>query len=142
LARDLEHLKRFPNDPRNAEVLKQVQGIEEKKKSVLIKKQLAKGDEALAKGELEKALFYYEMASFIDPKSMTAKKAWQKANQLHQEEQEARKKGLASGSKWSLPTDQERDIGDLLSALTLRDPTLIERYSIAVEKRHHGNPLG
>src|SRR6266481_2504216 len=142
LARDLEHLKRFPNDPRNAEVLKQVQGIEEKKKSVLIKKQLAKGDEALAKGELEKALFYYEMASFIDPKSMTAKKAWQKANQLHQEEQEARKKGLASGSKGSLPTDQERDIGDLLSALTLRDPTLIERYSIDVEKRHHGNPLG
>jgi hypothetical protein len=142
LARDLEHLKRFPNDPRNAEVLKQVQGIEEKKKSVLIKKQLAKGDEALAKGELEKALFYYEMASFIDPQSKTAKKAWQKANQLHQEEQEARKKGLASGSKGSLPTDQERDIGDLLSALTLRDPTLIERYSIDVEKRHHGNPLG
>jgi hypothetical protein len=142
LARDLEHLKRFPNDPRNAEVLKQVQGIEEKKKSVLIKKQLAKGDEALAKGELEKALFYYEMASFIDPKSKTANKAWQKANQLHQEEQEARKKGLASGSKGSLPTDQERDIGDLLSALTLRDPTLIERYSIDVEKRHHGNPLG
>jgi hypothetical protein len=142
LARDLEHLKRFPDDPRNAEVLKQVQGIEEKKKSVLIKKQLAKGDEALAKGELEKALFYYEMASFIDPQSKTAKKAWQKANQLHQEEQEARKKGLASGSKGSLPTDQERDIGDLLSALTLRDPTLIERYSIDVEKRHHGNPLG
>jgi hypothetical protein len=142
LARDLEHLKRFPDDPRNAEVLKQVQGIEEKKKSVLIKKQLAKGDEALAKGELEKALFYYEMASFIDRQSKTAKKAWQKANQLHQEEQEARKKGLASGSKGSLPTDQERDIGDLLSALTLRDPTLIERYSIDVEKRHHGNPLG
>ncbi|MGB7951176.1 MAG: hypothetical protein WCH75_26140, partial [Candidatus Binatia bacterium] len=52
LARHLDHLKRFPNDPRNAEILKQAEGIEGKKKSVLVKKQLARGDEALGKGEI------------------------------------------------------------------------------------------
>ena len=34
LARHLDHLKRFPNDPRNAEILRQVEGIEGKKKRI------------------------------------------------------------------------------------------------------------
>ena len=84
LARHLDQLKRIHNDPRNAEILRQVEGIEGKKKSVLVKKQLDRGDEALSKGELERALFYYEMASFIDPESKSAGKALQKASQLYQ----------------------------------------------------------
>jgi hypothetical protein len=142
LARDLEHLKRFPDDPRNAEILKQVQGIEEKKKSVLVKKQLAKGDEALAKGELDRARFYYEVASFLDPESKTVRSAFEKATQLQQEQQDARKKGLVAASQGSLPGNQEQEVADLLSALSLRDPTLIERYSIDVEKKNHGQALG
>ena len=142
LARHLDHLKRFPNDPRNAEILKQVEGIEGKKKSVLVKKHLTRGDEALGKGEVEKSMFYYEMASFIDPESKSAEKALQKATKLYQEQQEARNKGLVSGSQGSFSGDQEQDVAALLSALSLRDPALIERHSIDVEKKHHGKPLG
>ena len=143
LARHLDHLKRFPNDPRNAEILRQVEGIEGKKKSVLIKKQLARGDEALGKGELERALFYYETASFIDPESKSAERALQKATKLYQEQQEIRNKGLASGGKeGSFSSDQEQDVEQLLNALSLRDPALIERQSIDVGKKHHGKPLG
>jgi tetratricopeptide (TPR) repeat protein len=107
LARHLDHLKRFPNDPRNAEILRQVEGIEGKKKSVLIKKQLARGDEALGKGELERALFYYETASFIDPESKSAERALQKATKLYQEQQEIRNKGLASARR-SFSKDKSR----------------------------------
>ena len=143
LARHLDHLKRFPNDPRNAEILRQVEGIEGKKKSVMIKKQLARGDEALGKGELERALFYYETASFIDPESKSAERALQKATKLYQEQQEIRNKGLASGGKeGSFSSDQEQDVEQLLNALSLRDPALIERQSIDVGKKHHGKPLG
>ena len=142
LSRHLDHLKRFPNDPRNAEILRQVEGIEGKKKSVLVKKQLARGDEALGKGEVERAMFYYEMASFIDPESKTAGNALQKATKLYQEQQEVRNKGLASGSPAAFSTDQQQDVAGLLGALSLRDPALIERYSIDVEKKHQGKPLG
>jgi hypothetical protein len=142
LARHLDHLKRFPNDPRNAEILRQVEGIEGKKKSVLIKKQLARGDEALGKGELERALFYYEMASFIDPESKSAERALQKTTKLYQEQQETREKGLASGKEGSFSSDQEQDVEQLLNALSLRDPAFIERQSIDVGRKHHGNRLG
>jgi hypothetical protein len=141
LARHLEHLKRFPNDPRNAEILRQVEGIEGKKKNVLVKKQLARGDEALGKGELDRALFYYEMASFIDPQSQAAERALQKATALYQEQQETRKKSLASGPEGAFPGDQERDMRQLLSALSLRDPALIERHAVDLGKKHSGKPL-
>ena len=141
LARHLEHLKRFPNDPRNAEIIRQVEGIEGKKKNILVKKQLARGDEALGKGELDRALFYYEMASFIDPQSQSAERALQKATALHQEQQEARKKGLGSGPEGAFPSDQEREVRELLSALSLRDPALIERQAVDLAKKHSGKPL-
>jgi hypothetical protein len=141
LARHLEHLKRFPNDPRNAEILRQVEGIEGKKKTVLVKKQLAKGDEALGKGELDRAIFHYEMASFIDPQSQAAERALQKATALRQEQKEARQTGLASGAEGSFPRDQERDVRELLSALSLRDPASIERRAVDLGKKHSGKPL-
>jgi tetratricopeptide (TPR) repeat protein len=108
----------------------------------LVKKQLARGDEALSKGELERALFYYETASFIDPESKSAGKAVQKATQLYRQHEESRNKGLASGKEGSFSSDQEQDVEQLLKALTLRDPALIERQSIDVERKHHGRPLG
>src|SRR5262245_40781429 len=135
LARHLEHLKRFPNDPRNAEILRQVEGIEGKKKNVLVKKQLARGDEALGKGELERALFYYEAASFIDPESKSVGKALQKTTQLYQEQQEIRNKGLASGKEGSFSSDQEQDVEQLLNALTLRDPAPVHRYREKASRR-------
>ncbi len=142
LSRQLSHLKRFPNDPRNAEILQQVEGIEAKKKGVLVKKQLAKGDEAFEKGELDRALFYYETASFIDPESKAVEKALQKATQLQQERQAASSKGLTSAAQETFSADQEPDLEQLLGALSLRDPVLIQRAAIDVEKNHQGKPLG
>ena len=69
LARDLDHLKRFPNDPRNAEILKTSGRDRGKKEKRFGEETTRRGDEALAKGEVEKAMFYYEMASFIEPES-------------------------------------------------------------------------
>jgi tetratricopeptide (TPR) repeat protein len=142
LARHLEHLKRFPNDPRNVDIVKQAEGIEAKKQSVLVKKQLARGDEALGKGDIETALFYYEMASFIDPQSKTAERSLQKATALYQEQQAARKTGLSAGSDGTPSRDQEDDLKELLSALSLRDPSQIERHALDLEKKHYGKPLG
>ncbi|HXV78278.1 MAG TPA: hypothetical protein VEG60_00215, partial [Candidatus Binatia bacterium] len=142
LARQLDHLKRFRDDPRNAEILQQVEGIEGKKRRVLVKKQIAKGDEALDKGELDRALFYYEAASFIDPESKTVEEALQKASQLQQERQEAQNNGLTFTSQASLSTDHEPDVEHLLRALSLRDPALIERTAIDIERKHNGKPLG
>jgi hypothetical protein len=140
LSRHLEHLKRFPDDPRNAEILKQVEGIEGKKKSILVRKQLDRGEEALRKGELDRALFYFEMASFIDPQSKPAERSLQKASKLAQEEQDAKTKRLTARSGNSLAADQE-DMRGLLSALSLRDLSQIERYAIDIEKRNRGTPL-
>src|ERR1051325_1842608 len=39
LARDLEHLKRYPDDPHNAAITKQVQELDKKKKAALVRKQ-------------------------------------------------------------------------------------------------------
>ena len=53
LARDLDHLKRYPDDPKNAQVRKQVELLDKKKRDVLVGKQLAKAKEALNKGDDE-----------------------------------------------------------------------------------------
>jgi hypothetical protein len=142
LSRHLEHLKRFPEDPRNAEILKQVKGIEGKKQSVLVKKQLNKGHEALDKGELDRAFFHYEVASFIDPAAKSVEHALQKASKLRAQQQEMNKRGLAAGSDKSPSAEQEQDTRGLLTALSLRDPAQIERASIDLEKKHRGKPLG
>ncbi|MET0503357.1 MAG: hypothetical protein ABW172_17700, partial [Candidatus Binatia bacterium] len=142
LARHLDHLKRFPNDPRNANILKQAEGIEEKKKSVLVKKQLVRGDEALGKGDIETALFYYEMASFIDPQSKSAERSLQKATALYQEQQASKKTALSAGSRGVPSRDQEDDLKELLSALSLRDPEQTERHAADLATKHQGKPLG
>ncbi len=79
LARHLDHLKRFPNDPRNGKILKEIEEIEKKKTTTLIRKQLDQSKQAAQKGDSDKALFYAEIASYFDPQSKTAQAELQKA---------------------------------------------------------------
>ena len=72
LARDLDHLKRYPDDPKNAQVRKQVEALDKKKRNVLVAKQLAKAKEALDKGDEDRALFHAQVAGFFDPQSQDA----------------------------------------------------------------------
>ncbi|HXG51373.1 MAG TPA: hypothetical protein VNN77_08225 [candidate division Zixibacteria bacterium] len=142
LARHLDHLKRYPDDPRNPEILEQAAGIEIKKKSLLVQKQLARGDEALAKGDLDRALFHFEIASFIDPESGPARRAVHRATELRSSRRAAAEKGLAAAPERDLSPAQETDARRLLTALSLRDPLQLEREAVALEKKHRGSALG
>jgi hypothetical protein len=82
LARDLDHLKRFPDDPRNGEIRKKIEALEQQKRNVLVRKQLDKANEDLSKGELDKALFHSQLAAIFDPQSREAQKTVQNATKL------------------------------------------------------------
>jgi hypothetical protein len=135
LVRHLDHTKRFPNDPRNAEIRKQLDKLETTKKNALVKKQINKAEEALGKGELDRASFHAELAAHISPTSKEAQKIIQKVSKLHQEQYDARQKGLAALPEKPLSTQQEADVRQLLSALSLRDPVQIESTAIDIEKK-------
>ncbi|HYA28560.1 MAG TPA: hypothetical protein VEI95_07045, partial [Acidobacteriota bacterium] len=79
LARDLDHVKRFPDDPRNAAIAKEIASLDKKKKDALVRKQIDKAKQALAKGDYERALFHADMASFLDPEARDAETIRQQA---------------------------------------------------------------
>src|SRR5689334_23863072 len=60
LARDLDHLKRNPEDPRAATIRKQAEALDKKKKAALVRKQLDKAKEAFAKNDLDTARFHLD----------------------------------------------------------------------------------
>jgi hypothetical protein len=141
LARDLDHLKRFPDDPRNAEILKRVETLDEKKKKVLVNKQLDKATEALGKGELDKALFHAEIAAFFDPQSKDAEKLLEQASKSATERDGNRRKALAAVREPNTRSEQQEDVHRLLQALSLRDARLIERLAVDMDKKYRGQPL-
>ena len=141
LARDLDHLKRYPDDPRNAEILKRVETLDKDKKGALVKKHLAKADEAFGKGEYEKARFYIELASFLEPESRDVEKARQQVTKVLEEQEQARKSGLAATQEQTKPPEQQEDIQALLQALSLRDANQIERLAVDIDRKYHGKPL-
>ena len=141
LARDLDHLKRYPDDPRNAEILKRVETLDKNKKNALIKKQLAKVSEASSKGEFEKARFYAELASFLDPESPDVAKALKQATQLLEEKEQARKNSLTATQETAKPAEQQEDIQRLLQALSVRDANQVERLAVDMDKKYQGTPL-
>ena len=141
LARDLAHLKRYPHDPRNGVILKQVEALDKKKKSLLVRKQLDRAKESLTKKDFERALFHVEMATFLDPQSRDAEDLRQKAAKPLREIEEARNKSLAAVAALKTDAEQEKDVAHLLEALTLRDSNQIQRVAIDVEKKYRGKPL-
>src|SRR5215472_7742110 len=140
LARDLDHLKRYPDDPRNAEILKHVEALDKNKRNALVRKQLSKAKEALQKGEFEKAQFYAELASFMDPESPEVVKALKETTLRLEEKEQSRKSGLAAAEEAVKPAQQE-DIQRLLQALSLRDVHQIERLAVDIDTKYRGTPL-
>jgi hypothetical protein len=140
LARDLDHLKRYPDDPRNAEILKRAEALDKDKRNALVRKQLSKANEALQKGEFERAQFYAELASFLDPESPDIVKALKQATQRLEEKEQARKSGLASAEETVKPAQQE-DIQRLLQALSVRDVHQVERLAVDIDTKYRGTPL-
>lgn len=126
LTRYLEHLKRYPDDPKNGEVRKQVEALEKKKRALLVQKQVEKAEETTQKGERDKALFYYELATFIDSTSRPAEEALEKARQSSQQKEEETKKGRSVAKAESQEGAELAEAQELLRALTLRAPEQIE----------------
>lgn len=141
LARDLDHLKRFPDDPRNAAIRKQVDTLDKKKKAALTRKQIDSAKEAVAKGDFEKALFHLDMVALIDPRSRAADDLRQQVTQSLREIDEARAKSLAARAEGPASDEQHSDVRGLLEALTLRDSNHLQRVAIDTEKKYLGKPL-
>jgi hypothetical protein len=127
LARDLDYLKRFPDDPRSAEIRRRVESLDKKKMAALAQKQLAKADEALAKGESDKALFHAELASFFDPQSRDVQKALARVTKLSQELDESQKKALAAIEEPRAPADRDEDVKRCFGLSARRAPGMGRR---------------
>jgi hypothetical protein len=141
LARDLDHLKRYPDDPRNGAIRKQVEALDKKKKAALTGKQMEKAKEAMNKGDPERALFYIEMASFIDPRSRQFDEIRRQATKALRDLDEAKKKTLAARPEAKTSAEQQADVKRLLEALSLRDSNHLQRVAIDTEKKYQGKPL-
>ncbi len=141
LARNLDHLKRFPDDPRNAAIMKEVETLDKKKKSALIRKQIEKAKEALAKGDFDKALFHSDVAGFLDRQSKDTDDIRAQATKSLQQLEEAKKTSLTALPEPKSSAEQQGDIKQLLQALTLRDSNQIQRLAIDLEKKYTGKPL-
>ena len=141
LSRDLDHLKRYPNDPANAKIIKRIDELQKKKAVALVKKQLDQSSAAVKSGDLDKALFHAQLASYIDPQSKEVQAALQNVTQLSVKQVEAQRQGLAAKSEKPTGLEQQADARVLLEALTLRDADEIAREAAALEKKYRGKPL-
>jgi len=141
LARSLDHLKRFPDDPRNPLIVKDIASLDNKKRNALVRKQIDKANEALAKRDFDGALFHAEMASFLDAQSQDAESVRQQAQNGLQQAEAARKPALAAATETKGNAEQQRDVGRLLEALSLRDSNQIQGVAVELDKKYRGKPL-
>ncbi len=141
LARNLDHLKRFPDDPRNVAISKEIESLDKKKRNALVRKQLDKANEALAKRDFDRARFHAEMASFIDGQSKDAESVRQQAQNGLQQVAVARKPSFTAAIESQASDDQRTDVGRLLEALSLRDSNQIQGLAVELDKKYQGKPL-
>ena len=141
LARHIDHLKRYPNDPRNSKIMKQIEVLEKKKTSALVRKQLDHSKRAAQKGDKDKALFYAEIAAYLDPDSKIAQTELQKLSKSYLELTEQQNRGLSAQAEKSSPTEQHNDVEQLLHALSLRDQQQIAQQAATLEKKYAGKPM-
>ncbi len=141
LARDLDHLKRFPDDPRNAALVKQVEALDKKKKSALTVKQIASANESLAKGDFSRALFHAELASFLDGQSKDAENIRQQAQKALSQNDIARQRSMVAAVESTANAEQQADVARLLQALSLRDSNQIQRVAVDLDRKYQGKAL-
>ncbi len=141
LARDLDYLKRYPDDPRAAAIRKQAEELDKKKKAALVRKQIDKAKEALAQNDLETAAFHLDLAGFIDPGTRETDEWRQRLAKAQAARDAAREKSLAAKSERPLSPAEQADVKRLLDVLSLRDSNQIQRVAIDTEKKYLGTPL-
>lgn len=141
LARDLDHLKRFPDDPRNGAIKKQAEQLDKKKKAALVRKQIDRAKEALAKNDLDRALFHLDLAALIEPESKDATELRGKVTKAMSEMDVARQKSLVARAESPASDEQRADVDRLLEALSLRDSNQLQRVAIDTEKKYLGTSL-
>jgi hypothetical protein len=141
LARDLDHVKRFPDDPRNREIRARIETLEQKKRAALVRKQIAKARQAMEKREFDKARFYAELASSIDPDSKEAKTTLFDLQQHLEGRAGAAAHGQLANNEPGLDPEERADVDKLLVALSLRDANRIERLAVDLDKKYQGKPL-
>jgi tetratricopeptide (TPR) repeat protein len=140
-----EYLKRYPDDPLRDEVLRRIEALDGKKKTVLVERQLKKARAALGHGENTRAEIAYEVAAFIDPESPKVKEGMDQLRERMERQQETRQDGLSvSDDPRNKEADEEEnlDLLDLLQALTLRNPEKIEAQAAVMAEKYQGTPLG
>lgn len=142
LARNLDHLKRFPDDPGNAAIVKEVEKLDKKKRDALVRKQLERAQQATGKGEFERAIFHTELALFLDPKSADVDAVRQQAEKSLRQRGDAQKQSLLARMEAKVSAEQQADVNRLLHALTLRDSNQIQRVAVELDKKYQGKPLG
>ena len=121
LARHMDHLKRYPNDPRNSKIVKEIEALEKKKTDALIRKQLDHSKQAAHKGDLDKALFYAEIASYLDGRSKIAQAELQKISKSYLLQMTRQNNALSAQTEKAASAEQQEEIEELLQALSLRD---------------------
>ncbi|HEX5606030.1 MAG TPA: hypothetical protein VFY96_05915, partial [Candidatus Binatia bacterium] len=141
LARDLEHLNRFPDDPRNAPIKKQIEQLEKKKKTALLRKQIDRAKEAWGIGDFDRALFHLDLAAFIEPESKDSTELREKVTKAIKDTDAARQKSLVAQAESPASDEQHADVKRLLEALSLRDSNQLQRIAIETEKKYLGTPL-
>lgn len=141
LARDLDYLKRYPDDPRAAKIRKQAEELDKKKKAALVRKQLDKAKEALGKNDLETAVFHLDLAAFIDPETRETDELRQRLAKAQGVIDAARAKSLSAKNERPASDAEQADVKRLLEVLSLRDSNQIQRVAIDTEKKYLGTPL-
>jgi hypothetical protein len=139
-----EHLKRYPDDPKNPEIRNQIDAMEKKKRAVLAQKQIDKAEEALGKKDILKAEFYYQAAAAIDPLSQAAEAGLDRIKKHARTEDQETSKALQVArppSGQSADAAENRDMSGLIYALTLRDEQKISSEAAALENKYRGKPL-
>jgi hypothetical protein len=141
LARHMDHLKRYPNDPRNSKIVKEIEALEKKKTAALIRKQLDHSKQAAQKGDIDKALFYAEVASYLDGRSKIAQVELQKLSKSYLQQMERQNHGLSAQAEKAASAEQQDDVEELLQALSLRNQQQIAEQAANLEKKYAGKPL-
>jgi hypothetical protein len=141
LARHMDHLKRYPNDPRNSKIVKEIEELEKKKTAALIRKQLDHSKQAAQKGDIDKALFYAEIASYLDGQSKIAQAELRRLSKSYLQRSEQQTHGLSAQAEKAGSAEQQKDVEQLLLALSLRDQQQIAEQAANLEKKYAGKPL-
>ena len=135
LARDLDHLKRFPDDPRNAAIRKQVASLD-KKKECLDAQADRQSQEKHSPRMILKELRFTSIWSRLSTLSVADadELRQQVVKSLGELDKSAQQQSAPRVPRHRRATNSEPDVQRLLEVLTLRDSNQIQRVAIDTEK--------